>query len=239
VKLARWRSDQELAAGLRTKDLNLQSAQVYKAEPSDIVVADVDAGPVILARAGKPKVLVIGFHPVRSEMRYELATPLLFANILRWMSPEVFRRWELNAGTVGTVDIALGSNTDASSVRVAGDSGNPVPFTIQGRTLRVFTPTPETVRVFVEDREIIYSLTLPDVAEGKWEPLQRVRHGIPSFAGTESTSSDLWRVLALLGALCLLLEWWFFGRRRGIFAAARASRPRRNYFHKLSIRKAQ
>jgi len=40
----------------------------------------VEAGPVIVARPGKPKIVVIGFHPARSAMRYELATPLLFAN---------------------------------------------------------------------------------------------------------------------------------------------------------------
>ena len=41
-------------------------------------------------------------------MKYELATPLLIANILRWMAPETFRRWEVQAGTVGTVNVPRG-----------------------------------------------------------------------------------------------------------------------------------
>lgn len=214
VKLVRWRSDHELASGLKAKDFRLEHAQVYRAAPGDIDVADVDAGPVIVAREGKPRLVVLGFHPIRSAMRYELATPLLFANILAWMSPEVFRRWELNAGTVGVVNVTLDANTDASAVSVVGDTGERVPFTIQGRTLRLFAATPQTLRISAGDRELVYSLTLPEVADVKWEPPRQARHGIPSFAGVEKTSSDLWPLLALLGALSLFVEWWLFGRRK-------------------------
>ena len=62
---------------------------------------------MIVARPGKPKIVVLGFHPALSAMRYELATPLLFANLLRWMSPEIFRRWEITGGSVGTVKLAM------------------------------------------------------------------------------------------------------------------------------------
>ena len=51
--------------------------------------------PLIVARAASansPKIVVIGFQPLRASMKYELATPLLIANILRWMAPETFRR---------------------------------------------------------------------------------------------------------------------------------------------------
>ena len=65
---------------------------VFEAGAGDGRVAEVDAGPVIVARPGKPKIVVLGFHPALTGMRYELATPLLFANLLRWMSPEIFRR---------------------------------------------------------------------------------------------------------------------------------------------------
>ncbi len=62
---------------------------------------------MIVARAGKPKIVVLGFHPALSAMRYELATPLLFANLLRWMSPEIFQRSEISGGSVGSVKLAM------------------------------------------------------------------------------------------------------------------------------------
>ena len=101
--LDRWLSNNPLGAGLRAKDLKLESASVFEPAPDDLKIAEVAEGPVILARPGKPKIVVLGFHPALSAMRYELSSPLLYANLLRWMAPEIFRRWELTAGSVGTV----------------------------------------------------------------------------------------------------------------------------------------
>ena len=105
VKLKRWNADHPLGAGLRTKDLEFSNAEIFRMDRDDIPVAESEAGPLIVARPGKHKTVVFGFHPVRSGMKYELTTPLLFANILRWMAPDIFRSWELTAGTVGTVDV--------------------------------------------------------------------------------------------------------------------------------------
>ena len=62
--------------------------------------------------------VVLGFHPGRPSMKYELATPLLIANILRWMAPETFRSREVQAGTVGTVSVPVGKDTDPAAIRV-------------------------------------------------------------------------------------------------------------------------
>ena len=93
---AGWNSEHPAAAGLRTKDFKLDHATVFEPAPGDGRIGEVDAGPVIVARPGHPKIVVFGFHPALSAMRYELATPLLFANLLRWFSPQIFRRWEIS-----------------------------------------------------------------------------------------------------------------------------------------------
>src|SRR5262249_41584940 len=154
--------------GLRTQDLHLDSATVFGAAPDDIKIAEVDGGPIIVARPGKPKVVVIGFHPARSSLRYQLATPLLFANLLRWTAPEIFRHWEVSGGSVGSVKMNLESDIAASNVRVLNEAGKPLPFTLRERTLSFFVGAPGTARVVSGDREIVYSLTLPEVAESTW-----------------------------------------------------------------------
>src|SRR5271157_2401536 len=104
---ARWDTGNPLAAGLRAKDFKLEKASVFEAAPTDLRIGEVAAGPVIVARPGKPKIAVFGFHPALSGMRYELATPLLFANLLRWVSPEIFRQWEIAGASVGTVKLQV------------------------------------------------------------------------------------------------------------------------------------
>ncbi len=207
----RWRSDQFLAAGLRTRDTRLDSAQMFVPAANDIPVAEVDGSPVILARPGPAKLAVFGFHPLRSSMRFELAAPLVFANIMRWMAPEIFQRIEVQAGATGTVAVALDSDQDPASIRVDSEQGAPLPFTVRGRTLRFFSGTPGIVRTHIADRELVHSLTLPEVAEARWQVPPATRTGLANVGGGGYSARDLWPWLAALGALLLLVEWLLFG----------------------------
>jgi hypothetical protein len=211
VKLNQWQADHPLAAGLRAREIELASAEIFRPASGDIVVARSDAGPVIVARSESPKMVVLGFHPVRSGMRYQLTTPLLFANIVRWMAPDAFRSWELTAGTVGTVDVDLESEIDPNSIRVQTEEGRPLPFTVQGKALRFFTGAPGVVRVLTGDRELVYSLTLPQPGDTAWKP-SNVKLGVPGRAPLGPTSRDLWHWLALAGAAGLLADWILYGR---------------------------
>jgi hypothetical protein len=211
VKLSQWQADHPLGAGLRARDIELANAQIFRPASSDIVIARSDAGPLIVARPGTPKIVVLGFHPVRSGMKYQLTTPLLFANIIRWMAPDAFRSWELTAGTVGTVDVELESEVDPNSIRVQTEDGRPLPFTVAAKTLRFFTGAPGVVRVLTGDRELVYSLTLPQPGETVWKPYN-VKLGLPRRAPFGPTSRDLWHWLALAGAVGLLADWILYGR---------------------------
>ena len=87
IRLDQWHPETPLGEGLRTRDVTLESAEVFSPAAGDITVAETTEGPVIVAREGNPKQVVIGFHPGRGSMKYQLATPLLIANILRWITP--------------------------------------------------------------------------------------------------------------------------------------------------------
>jgi hypothetical protein len=222
VRLSRWNPAHALGAGLHATDLSLETTEVLSAAPGDIPILEVDSGPVILARPARPprgKLVVMGFSPVRSAMKYQLSTPLLFANILRWMAPDIFRRWELSAGTVGTVGVALDKGTDPAAVRVVNENQRPLPFTVEGSELRFFSGVPGTVRVLTGDRELVYSLTLPDVADVDWPIPLTARRGVPGPGRGTAPAIDLWPWLALLGGLGLLADWLLFGRYRMAFRA--------------------
>jgi hypothetical protein len=211
VKLNQWQADHPLGAGLRARDIELANAEIFHPAPGDITVARSSAGPLIVARSGTPKMVVLGFHPIRSGMKYQLTTPLLFANMVRWMEPDAFRSWELTAGAAGTVDVQLESGTSPGAVRVQTEDGKSLPFTIEGKTLRFFTADPGIVRVLSGDRELVYSLTLPQPGDAAWKP-SNVKIGLPPRAPIGPTSRDLWQWLALAGAVGLLVDWILYGR---------------------------
>jgi hypothetical protein len=217
---SRWDTEHPGAAGLHTKDFILDHATVFEVGAGDGRIGEVAVGPVIVARPGKPKIVVLGFHPVLTGMRYELATPLLFANLIRWIAPEIFRRYEISGGSVGAVKLVMDQDTAAADVKVTADDGSAVPFTMRERTLNFFSGTPGEVKVVAGDREYLYSLTLPELWESKWTPPADAHLGVPRFREIVESTTDLWPWLALAGGLGLLAEWVLYGRfRRGMMRA--------------------
>jgi hypothetical protein len=219
VPLVHWNSNHVTAEGLHIKDYRLDAASVLTPSEGDIIVGEVAGGPVIVARPSTPKLVVLGFHPGLSGMRYELATPLLFANLIRWTSPEIFRRWELSGGSVGAVKVALDADIPPGAVKVLHEDGTPLPFTLQDRSLSLFAGTPGRVRVLAGDREYVYSLTLPQLGETRWDPPADARRGVPRPSTMRETPNDLWPWFALAGGFGLFLEWLIYGRfRRAILS---------------------
>jgi hypothetical protein len=209
----RWSTDQPMAAGLHTKDARPDAATVFEAAPGDLKIAEIDKGPVIVARTdGAHRMVVVGFHPSSAGLRYELATPLLIGNILRWLAPESFRNLDLSASSAGTINAVLPSDTAPESIRVLRQDGQPLPFSVSGQSLHFFSGTPGIVRVLAGSHESVYSLSLPGMWTKKWDPPATARRGMPAFRESLQSPRDFWQLLALLGAAAFILEWILFGR---------------------------
>jgi hypothetical protein len=214
VKISRWRTETSLGAGLRTSDEVIESAEIFAPEKGDIPVVDSEGGSLVVARGSEKKLAVLGFHPGKGTMKYQLAAPLLLANLLRWMAPDAFRRWEVQAAGVGTVNVPIEKGTNPASVHVVDESGKLLPFTMTDSTLQFFSGSEGTVRVAVGDREMVYSLALPDVAEATWKPPANVRRGIPRSSAGGSSNPPIWPWLAALGGIGLAVDWFLYGRSR-------------------------
>jgi hypothetical protein len=209
-----WIPDQPLTAGLRARDVQIESTSIFQQGPGEMRVAEVDKGPVMLARetdGGKNHVVVMGFDPFAGGMRYELATPLLLANILRWVAPDVFRDVDVGAQSVGPVAMAYTSNK-ADTVKVLTDDGGNLPFNVRDRNVTFFSGQAQRVRVLAGNSERVYSLTLPELWDVKWTPPSNIRRGIPSWSEALKGNADLWPFLAILGAAILIFEWVKYGR---------------------------
>jgi hypothetical protein len=72
------------------------------------------------------------------------------------------------------------------------------------------------VRVVAGDREYLYSLTLPQLGDTRWEPPADAAKGIPRASQVLDASTDIWPWLALAGLAGLLAEWILYGRFRRV-----------------------
>jgi len=209
----RWIPDQPLTAGLRARDVQIESSSVFAPSPKDIRLAEVNNGPIMVANVsddGKTRSVVMGFDPFVGAMRYELTTPLLLANVLRWVAPDVFRDVDVGTQSAGAIAMPLVSNSGA--VQVLTDSGTNLPYNVRDKSVEFFAGESARVRVIAGNSERVYSLTLPEMWDVKWTPPANVRHGIPAWNDSLRRNRDWWPFLAMLGAAVLIGEWIAYGR---------------------------
>jgi hypothetical protein len=212
-----WHNETVLGVGLHSKETHIQNAEIFETYEGDTPVANTSGGPIVVAREGqpgRPRFAVIGFDPLQGQLKFQVATPILFANILRWLSPESFRTLDLSDGSVGTATITLDTKERQDQIRVVDDEGVALPFTVRGNVLQLFAAEPTVLHVYSAGRERILSLTLPEVGDLEWKPTVDVAHGVPRSSPLHGGPVDLWKWLALAGMCCLLAEWLLFGRQR-------------------------
>jgi hypothetical protein len=152
----------------------------------------------------------MGFDPFAGAMRFELTTPLLLANVLRWVAPDVFR--DVDVGTQSAGAVAMPFIAGKGAVQVLTDSGDSLPFNVRDKSVEFFAGQSERVRVIAGNSERVYSLTLPEMWDVKWTPPANVRRGIPAWNDSLRRNRDWWPFLALLGAAVLIGEWVAYGR---------------------------
>ncbi len=226
-----WNANSVIGAGLRAHDSKIARVSVLQPSPGDIRVAEVAEGPVVLARPGAHKMVVLAFDPGAPGSRYELSSPLAFANILRWMNPESFLQLDVNVQSAGSVSAPIDSPVGPGDVKITRDDGSAIPFTLDHHTLRFFDGARENVRVQGPNRESSYALTLPEMWDVKWQPPVQALRGLGSRHAMAPKHSELWPWLAALGTLLLAADWVVFsGIRRNRVKAT----PMRSALRKAS-----
>ncbi len=214
VLVQRWNDSHPIAQGLRNKDVRLTRAAILAPEPGATAVAETEAGAVLAASASGPhKKIVFGFHPADEGTDSHLAIPLLFANLVRWISPELFRPVEMRAASPGLIEIETPPGLSASQVQISSREMQSLPFTLLGNRLRFFAGQAGAVQVTLPERQLLYSLNLPEIGESRWTPPPGARRGVPAPGAASPLGRNLWPWLAAAGLLGLLGEWALYGRR--------------------------
>jgi hypothetical protein len=196
--------------------VHIPAANIFQFFEGDAPVASAPEGPVVVTRAGqsKPKAAVIGFDPAAGELRYEVSTPLLFADLLQWLDPRAFRTFAETAQQVGLVSLTLDGAEQQGPLQVTANRGAPIPFTRHGDALQVFVAGPTTLRIASAGRERVIELRLPSIGDRTWHVPTGSISGLPRVTSFAPAARDLWKWFALAGAAGLLLEWILFGAPR-------------------------
>ncbi|HEX4773485.1 MAG TPA: VWA domain-containing protein [Bryobacteraceae bacterium] len=217
-----WTSDPELGRGLHSRDVRPHEAHVYQTFSGSIEVASAAKGPVAVAQTkdvGGNRLAITGFDVLAPELRYELSSPLLIANLLSWLAPASFESSEIRCEQAGVVSLTLDPGEDAASLRVVDDHARDLPFSLRHNKLEFYVDRPALMRVISREKERVVSISLPEVAATDWHATTAAI-GLPGHLANALSAVDLWRYLAIAAAILLAIEWTLFSRRPGFLRIA-------------------
>ena len=212
TQVSGWNAVHPVTENLRSSDVRLESARSLTPGSGDAVLISTPLGPAGLAHDGESRRVTLGFHPGAPSLRYHVAAPLLFANVVRWLAPAALHQREILAVPAGTLAVEMPEALPRSRVSVADDSGRALPFTLEGRTLRCFAPEPALLRIATPGAEWVYSLSLPALAPSRWEAPEEIPRGARP-AAPPAPARDLWQWLVILGCALLAAEWALFRQK--------------------------
>lgn len=208
-----WNEDSAVADGLQAKDLVIPGGRFLQTQAGDQVIAAVGDDALAVARAGNPPQIAWGFQPMASELRFEVTTPLLFANSFRWLVASTAVPDELTVGSTGAVLLADLSGKQDEAPRVVDARGNLLPVSRSTDGWRFFAGTGGVYQVRQGQTERMVSLTLPQSPKSFWEPpAEQMVTGIPGGSAGEAPTR-WWIWLTVFGLLCLVADALFFDRR--------------------------
>ena len=183
-------------------------------------LVESDRGPLVLAgeRQGG-RVVQLAFEPLDSDLLLRVAWPVFLMNTVSWLT-------ENAVSGSGSLSIRAGEpfvrrlpdGVTADMVRLRGPGGEERPVTVSDGSVRVQDTSEIGIYdLRVQGRRVQFAANLHSDLESQIRPQLSLDLAEGSTEAAQATvlgRQELWRPLVLFGLLILLLEWWFWNRRR-------------------------
>jgi Ca-activated chloride channel family protein len=199
---------------------NVQIAESFAAKAPSWAVSLVDSpqAPLILAGdLGRQRIIWIGFDILESNWPLRVSFPIFIANAVEWLNPANTKGGQLLVKAGEAFRMALPrpekeaqvTQPDGQSKKIALDpNANEVVF---GDTYKQ-----GIYRLRLGTNETTFCVDLLDAAESNIKPrkeLQLGKYTRVAATNRQRANMELWRSIAGLGLLVLLIEWWYYHRR--------------------------
>ncbi len=199
---------------------NVQVAQSFGAKAPSWAVSLVDSpqAPLILAGdLGRQRIIWIGFDILESNWPLRISFPIFIANAVEWLNPANAQGGQLLVKAGDAFRLPLTSPEKEAQVTLPDGQVKKIPVD-PGANELVFGDTYKqgTYRLRVGTNETVFCVDLLDAVESNIKPrreLQLGKYTRVAATNQQRANMELWRSIASLGLLVLLIEWWYYHRR--------------------------
>jgi hypothetical protein len=213
-----WRAAHPLLRYAGFDNVRIVESLGAKAPSWAVPLVDSPQASLILAgELGRQRIIWVGFDTLESNWPLRLSFPIFIANAVEWLNPANARNGQLlvKAGEAFRLLLAQPEN----SARVTFPDGTTKPLNIDPNASEfVFGDTYKqgTYRLRLGTNETTFCVDLLDPAESNIKPRDELSLGkYTKVAATtrQRANLELWRTIASVGLVFLLVEWWYYHRR--------------------------
>ena len=213
-----WRTSHPLLRYSGFDNVQVMQSLTAKLPTWAVSLVDSPQAPLMVAgELGRQRIIWIGFDVLESNWPLRISFPIFIANAVEWLNPANAKGGQLlvKAGDPFRLPLAQAAKTaeitfpDATKKTLVLDpNANELIF---GETYRQ-----GTYRLRLGTNDTVFCVDLLDAAESNIKPrdaLQLGKYTTVTATTMQRANMELWRTIAALALLALLIEWWYYHRR--------------------------
>ncbi len=213
-----WRSSHPLLRYAGFDNVQAVESFAVKAPPWAVSLVDSPQASLVLAgELGRQRIIWIGFDTLESNWPLRVSFPIFVANAVEWLNPANSQGGQLLVKAGEAFHLPLSRPEKTAQIKLPGGGTT---------TLELGAGAPEVIfsetyqqgiyRLRLGTNETAFCVDLLDAAESNIKPrdeLQLGKYTKVTATKMQSANLELWRTIATIGMVLLLLEWWYYHRR--------------------------
>ena len=198
----------------------ITEAKLARAKPWGKVLVEAGSTPLVVVgeRAGI-KCVYVGFplNLPKTNFVLRVGFPIFISNIIEWLGRDATGRENIQARAGGVVQLQAPER--GTELMVEKPSGEKVRVVAaEGESSVAFDDTDEVgvYRTVAPEDGQVFVVNLLSRTESNTAPVENISFGRKTLAAANAAATanrEIWRVLALVGLLVLMVEWYIYHRR--------------------------
>ncbi|HWW02885.1 MAG TPA: VWA domain-containing protein [Candidatus Acidoferrum sp.] len=213
-----WKSTHPLLRYASFDNVQVVASLAASAPTWAVSLVDSPQAPLILAgELGRQRIAWVGFDILESNWPLRVSFPIFVANAVDWLNPANVKSGELLVKAGEAFRLML--SHPETSAKVTLPSGETKILSLDPNASEVVfgdTYRQGTYHLLAGTNDTVFCVDLLDANESNIKPRDELHLGqYTKITATkmQRANMELWRTIAALGLLVLLIEWWYYHRR--------------------------
>jgi hypothetical protein len=213
-----WKTSHPLLRYAGFDNVQVMQSLAAKAPTWAVSLVDSPQAPLVLAgELGRQRIAWVGFDVLESNWPLRISFPIFIANAVEWLNPANAKGGQLLVKAGDPFRLALTQPAKTAQITLPDSTTRTLNLDPNANEF-VFGDTYKqgTYQLRLGTNDMAFCVDLLDANESNIKPRESIQLGkytTVSATTMQRANMELWRTIAAVALLFLLIEWWYYHRR--------------------------